>query len=409
MSAQAPIYCDYNATSPLRASARAAMAQAMDATGNPSSIHSFGRSVRHGIEQARAGVVKDLGLDGYRLVFTSGATEALATALMPSTTGPKPGRTTTRLFIAASEHVAALQGHGFDADSLTVLDIDENGLIDLDTLKSHLQAMPQAERALVCVHAANNETGVLQPIEALSTLCDVHEALFICDMVQLAGRLPLGDAMPAIAIVSGHKVGGPAGIGALIYDTQRAQISHPLIRGGGQERSVRGGTENHIGIAGFAAALHEATLAVQSEQIRLKSLRDAFEEQLLASIPNAKIFGQGVSRLTNTSCFAVPGQAASLSLMQLDLAGVAISSGSACSSGKVKQSHVLAAMKIEPEIAECALRVSLGFESNAADIERLTKAIQQGMTGPSTPANRSHVQNSKKRATFVKSAVGNSA
>lgn len=409
MSAQTPVYCDYNATSPLRASARVAMAQAMDATGNPSSIHSFGRSVRHTIEQARASIVRDVGLEGYRLVFTSGATEALVTALSPSTTGPKPDRPTTRLFMAASEHVAALQGHGFDADSITVLDIDENGLIDLDALKSNLQAMPDTERALVCVHAANNETGVLQPIEAISTLCDVHEALFICDMVQLAGRLPLGDARPAIAIVSGHKVGGPSGIGALIYDTQRAQIGHPLIRGGGQERGVRAGTENPIGIVGFAAALHEATQSMDDERTRLAALRDDLEARLRAAVPDICVFGESAPRLANTSCFALPNQAASLLLMQLDLAGMAVSSGSACSSGKVKQSHVLAAMNVEPALAECALRISFGFASKPGDVDRLVQAFDKSFSIALAGADPIHVQNSKKRATFAKSAIGNSA
>lgn len=385
------------------------MAQAMDMMGNPSSIHSFGRTVRHAVEQARASIVRDLGLQGYRLVFTSGATEALATALAPSTQGPKPDCVTTRLFIATSEHVAALQGHGFTSQFVTTLDVDGDGLVRLDALKAHLETMPDNERALVCVHAANNETGVLQPVEAISTLCDTFGALFVCDMVQLAGRLPLGGALPAIAIVSGHKVGGPAGVGALVYDPQRALISHPLIRGGGQERGVRAGTENHIGIVGFAAALHEATRGMQEEQVGLAQLRDGLETQLLEQVPDTKIFGHDAPRLANTSCFALPGHAASLALMQLDLAGVAISSGSACSSGKVKQSHVLAAMGVEPQIADCALRVSLGFTSVADDIERLLAVLKQGSMVPASQANSSHIQSSKKKATIAKSTIGDFA
>lgn len=409
MTANLPLYCDYNATSPLRPAARIAMEQAMGMMGNPSSIHSFGRAVRHSIEQARASIVGDLGLHGYRLVFTSGATEALATALAPATQGPKPDRTTTRLFIATSEHVAALQGHGFAAQAVTTLDVDADGLVQLDALKAHLEAMPDSERALVCVHAANNETGVLQPIEAISTLCDVYGALFVCDMVQLAGRMPLGDAQPAIAIVSGHKVGGPAGIGALIYDTQRAQISHPLIRGGGQERGVRAGTENHTGIVGFAAALHEATVSMEAEQTRLAQLRNALEAQLITQVPDAKIFGHNAQRLAGTSCFALPGYSASLALMQLDLAGVAISSGSACSSGKVKQSHVLAAMGVEPDMAECALRVSLGFANTEDDCDNLLGALMQGYSNIASQTHAQPVQNSKKNATFVHSTIGDFA
>lgn len=381
----------------------------MDMVGNPSSIHSFGRSVRHGVEQARVSVVRDLGLHGYRLVFTSGATEALATVLAPSTQGLKADCITTRLFIATSEHVAALQGHGFASQAVTTLDVDGDGLVHLDALKAHLEAMPDNERALVCVHAANNETGVLQPIEAISALCDTFGALFVCDMVQLAGRLPLGSALPAIAIVSGHKVGGPAGLGALIYDPQRVLISQPLIRGGGQERGVRAGTENHIGIAGFAAAIHEATQGMQEEQAGLAQLRDGLEAQLLAQVPDTRIFSHDAPRLANTSCFALPGYPASLALMQLDLAGVAISSGSACSSGKVKQSHVLVAMGIKPQIADCALRVSLGFASTADDVERLLTVLKQGSLVSTPQANPSHVQSSKKNATITKSTIGDFA
>lgn len=402
-------YCDYNATSPLRPSARAAMIQAMDSVGNPSSIHGSGRKVRHAIEQARASLVRDLGLEGYRPVFTSGASEALVMALTPATQGPKPDRTTTRLFIAANEHLAALQGHGFGAQSVITLDVDGNGHVQLETLKAHLEAMPDDERALVCVHAANNETGVLQPVEAISLLCDTYGALFVCDMVQWAGRLPVGEARPAIIILSGHKVGGPAGVGALIYDPQRAQFARPLIRGGGQERGVRAGTENDLGIVGFAAALHEATSTMAEEQAEVGRLRDDLEKGLRALTPEVTVFGQGVARLANTSCFALPGYTASLALMQLDLDGIAISSGSACSSGKVKQSHVLAAMNIEFDLAECVLRVSLGFASTQDDIERLLAALAKGWTAVQAQANPSHGQNSKKDATFARSAIGNSA
>jgi cysteine desulfurase len=311
--------------------------------------------------------------------------------------------------MAATEHVAALQGHGFGAHAVTILDMDDQGRVQLDVLKAHLEAMPESERALVCIHAANNETGVLQPIEAISLLCDTFGALFVCDMVQWAGRLPVGEARPAIVILSGHKIGGPAGIGALIYDPQRAQIAHPLIRGGGQERGVRAGTENHLGIAGFAAALGEATATMNDEQAEVGRLRDELEKGLLALAPEVVVFGRGASRLANTSCFALPGYTASLALMQLDLDGIALSSGSACSSGKVKQSHVLSAMNIKPELAECALRVSLGFASTQDDIERLLAALSKGRDGLRGQANPSHGQNSKKDATFAQSAIGNFA
>jgi cysteine desulfurase len=175
-------------------------------------------------------------------------------------------------------------------------------------------ALPQDAQAIVCVHGANNETGVLQPIDAIASLCDVHQALFVCDLVQWAGRLPLRDARPAAIIVSAHKLGGPAGIGAILYDPMRLHVTDPLIRGGGQERGVRAGTENAIGIAGFAAALKAACASMASEQQRLADLRDRFERELRAMHPDAVIFGQGAARLANTSCFAIPGREAALAL-----------------------------------------------------------------------------------------------
>ena len=377
------------------------MHAAMEDIGNPSSIHSFGRQARKTIEDARAGILTDLGVPEYRLAFTSGASEALAMVLTPHTRNVPAKRTATHLLIAESDHVASLQGHGFDEDAVTRLAVDASGVLDVDTLKTVLESLPEDTQAVVAVHAANNETGVLQPVEAISTLCDLHKALFVCDLVQWAGRLPLNDARPAASIVSAHKLGGPAGIGALIYDPTRLHITRPLIRGGGQERGTRAGTENAIGITGFASALHAAVGDMESEQQRVSALRDAFETGLRELHPDAPIFGQDAPRLANTSCFALPGQEAALALMQLDLDGIAVSSGSACSSGKVKASHVLAAMNVSPELAACALRVSFGFASKPADVERLLASIER-WSGAS-------LKNSGKNANLPRSAIGKSA
>lgn len=376
------IYCDYNATSPLRPAARQAMLAAMDAAGNPSSIHGFGRNVRKDIEAARASILADLGLPDYRLSFMSGASEALATVLTPATRSLPTKKLATHLFIAPTEHVAALDGHGFSSDATHTLALRADGQIDTEALAAKLAALEDNTQTIVCVHAANNETGVLQPIEEIGAICDVYQALFVCDGVQLAGRMSLGDARPSAFIVSAHKIGGPAGIGALIFDPMRLYVTRALIRGGGQERGVRAGTENAVGIAGFAAALREAVGEQANEQARIAALRDAFEAGLLAQHPHAVIFGQRAPRLGNTSCFALPTHEAALALMQLDLDGIALSSGSACSSGKVKTSHVLSAMDIEPELSACALRLSLGFDSQQSDIERLLGSIARWSGSP---------------------------
>ncbi len=377
------------------------MHAAMDDIGNPSSIHSFGRQARKKIEDARAGILADLGLPEYRLAFTSGASEALAMVLTPHTQNVQAKRTTTHLLIAESDHVASLHGHGFADNAVIKLTVDASGVLDIATLKTALESLPEGTQAVVAVHAANNETGVLQPIEAISTLCDLHQALFVCDLVQWAGRLPLNDARPAAIIVSAHKLGGPAGVGALIYDPMRLHITRPMIRGGGQERGARAGTENAIGITGFASALHEAVGDMEAEQRRISELRDVFETGLRELHPDASVFGQDVPRLASTSCFALPGQEAALALMQLDLDGIAVSSGSACSSGKVKASHVLAAMNIGPELAACALRVSFGFASKPADVERLLASISRWSSASK--------KNSGKNANLRRSAIGKSA
>jgi len=404
-SPNAPIYCDYNATSPLRPAARQAMVVAMEETGNPSSIHGFGRNARKRIEAARASILKDLGLPDYRLAFTSGASEGLATVLTPATQSLSTKRLATHLFIAPTEHVAALQGHGFGEAATTVLSVDTHGRVDVQALTSVLSSLPDDAQALVCVHGANNETGVLQPIEEIATLCDVHQALFVCDLVQWAGRLPLGNLRPAAIMVSAHKLGGPAGVGAIIYDPMRLHITKPLVRGGGQERGVRAGTENAIGIAGFAAAMHAAATTMDAEQQRLAELRNGFESRLLVLRPDAVVFGKDAPRLAGTSCFALPGAQAALALMQFDLDGIALSSGSACSSGKVKASHVLKAMDVAPDLADGALRLSLGFNSTSGDIDRVLASIERWSTPESEPPDKI----SEKNANLTQSAIGESA
>lgn len=368
------IYADYNATSPLRPAAHEAVSAAMAVDGNPSSIHQAGRAARRVIEDARSAILRDTALVDYKLAFTSGATEALSMTLSADTQTPK-GLAPTRLLINGTEHVAALDGHRFD--DVRTLRVRPNGVIDLAHLAAELSAIAPGERALVCIQAANNETGVLQPLGEIEALCQTHNAIWVCDMVQWAGRLPMGVYRPDAVILSGHKIGGLAGIGALLYDAQRMQIAKPFIPGGGQERGLRGGTENLIGIAGFAAAISEASATLSDQAKRQAQMRDALEAQLTQAYPGGVVFGQDADRLPNTSCLAITGFEAPLALMQLDLAGIAISSGSACSSGKVRHSHVLSAMGVAPELAGCALRISFGFGSENSDVDRLVAAIKK--------------------------------
>ncbi len=370
------VYADYNATSPLRPEAKAALLGALEELGNPSSVHAHGREARKHIEGARQAILDSIGLPDYRLAFTSGATEGLATLLAPGTKPVTASTQSTHLMIAATDHVAALQGHRFAPDTTTLLPVTDDGLIDLENLEASL-ARDNDGSVIVCVHGANNETGVMQPLAEIAALCADHGALFVCDLVQWIGREPLADMRPDAIVLSGHKLGSPAGIGAIIYDPQRMQIATPLIRGGGQERGVRAGTENAIGILGFAAALEAAVKARPDEQKRIGALRDRFEQSLLEQHPGAVIFGASAPRLSNTSCFAISGQESALALMQLDLDGISLSSGSACSSGKVKQSHVLEAMNVAPELASCALRLSLGFGSTDADVDRTLASISR--------------------------------
>ena len=371
-----PVYCDYNATSPLRPAAREAMLDMLDHVGNASSIHSFGRAARQRLEKARQDCLEALGLPNHRLVFTSGATEALATCLRPGVENLAAGTTVSGLLIASTEHVAALDGHGFAAERARQMPVDGDGRLASGALAASLDADASPSETLVCVQGANNETGVLQPVDDIARLCRDHGALFACDLVQWAGRLPAPNLPADIVIVSAHKIGGPSGVGTLIYDPARVHFPRPLVRGGGQERGVRGGTENLVGAVGFAAALDDAAAHLASQAERLAALRDGFEAGLKSLTPEAIIFAQKAPRLPNTSSFAIPGREAALALMQLDLQGVAISSGSACSSGKVTQSHVLAAMGVEPAMARCALRVSFGFSSTDYDVARLLSALE---------------------------------
>jgi cysteine desulfurase len=350
-------YLDHNATSPLRPAAWDAMAEAMRAGGNPSSVHASGRRARAIVDKARREVASLAGAEPSEIVFTSGGTEANNLALS--------GAGRRRVLISAVEHDSVRR----PVPQAEVLPVDGEGVLDLAALERALAA--SAEPVLVSVMLANNETGVLQPIAEVVRLAQRAGALVHCDAVQAAGKVPvdLRDLGVDYLSLSAHKIGGPTGGGALLV-RKGAPLS-PALRGGGQESNRRAGTENVAGIAGFGAA---AVLVAPG--LDLGALRDKLELSLVQIAPAARVFGAGAPRLCNTSCVSMPGVAAETQIMALDLAGVCVSAGAACSSGKVQRSPVLEAMGVPAAEAACAIRISLGWNTESADIERLITAWQ---------------------------------
>ena len=367
----ARVYFDWNATAPLRPEARAAMLAALDAPQNASSVHAEGRTARGIVEEARRKVAALAGAEPSNVIFTSGATEANMLALTPAL-GGVPRR--ERLFVSAIEHPSVRSGGRFAADAIEEVSVTATGVVDLDALK---QTLTRFEHPLVSVMLANNETGVVQPIRAVAELVHAAGGILHVDAVQGAGRVPVDMAALGADLLSlsSHKIGGPQGAGALIRRTGLSP--EPLIKGGGQERGFRAGTENVAAIAGFGAAAEAAANSLTTEPARVAALRDRLESELRSTTPDLVIFAAGIGRLPNTSLVAVPGTKAETALIAFDLKGIALSSGSACSSGKVQPSHVLAAMGVEPALARAALRISLGWETIETDLDLCLNAWKQ--------------------------------
>jgi cysteine desulfurase len=374
-------YLDWNASAPLRPEARAAMLGALDCVGNASSPHAEGRRARALMEGAREQIAGCLGADPRRVYFTSGATEAANWLLTPNVGGAASKAALDLLLVGASEHACVLEGHRFPAGRVERIPVDGDGVVDLAWLDRRLAeavARHGAGTTLVALQAANNETGVLQPLAPIAGLLAAAQAIWVCDAVQAAGRIVLDvNAMGRGALfLSGHKLGGPKGVGAVVF-TSDDLAPEPLLRGGGQERRQRSGTENIAAIAGLAAAL-AAAMAEQDEVAALsRHLQRRFEAGLRSLSSEAVIFGDAVPRLANTTCFALPGIAAETALIALDLDGVAVSSGSACSSGKVARSHVLEAMQAAPALRSSALRVSSGRTSSEIEIDACLAALRR--------------------------------
>jgi cysteine desulfurase len=357
--ARAQSYLDWNATAPLRPEAAAAVNAALAHCGNPSSVHRRGRAARRAVDRAREAVAALLGAHPEDVVFTSGGTEANHSALL--------GAGRARVLVSAVEHDSVLRAVP-DAEQIPV---DHDGIVAIDALARLLAADPRP--ALVSVMLANNETGIVQPVGEIARLAHSRGALFHCDAVQAAGKLPLDmDAIGAdLVTLSAHKLGGPPGVGALIAAGGIDLV--PLLRGGGQERGRRAGTENVPGIAGFAAAAAVAADEIHAYE-RVRELRDMLEREIAAIGPDAVVLGAAAPRLPNTTAVAMPGMPAETQIIALDLDGVMASAGAACSSGKVGPSHVLAAMQVAPDIAGSTIRVSLGWSSTETEIAHFLRA-----------------------------------
>ncbi len=366
-----PVYMDYNATAPVFPAAAAAMGEALTIVGNPSSVHGYGRAARKAMEDARERLAAAIGADARGIVFTSGATEANNLALQ------RAGR--PRILVSAIEH-DSVRGVSSAAE---LVPVHRSGEVDLAALERMLGA--DHRPALVSLMLANNETGVVQPVADAIEIARRYGALVHCDAVQALGRLPLNvTALDAdLVSLSAHKIGGPAGVGAL--HVKDAVALKALLAGGGQERGRRAGTENLPGIAGFAAAAEIAAAQQPAEAARLGALRDDLEARIRAARPDATLFGIESPRLANTSCLALPAMASERQVIALDLAGIAVSAGAACSSGKVRASAVLGAMGVPPALAASAIRVSLGWQSKAEDIDRFM-AAWAGLLSPQLAA-----------------------
>ncbi len=364
------VYLDWNATTPLRPEAREAMAAAWDLSGNPSSVHAEGRQARRLVEEARGSVANAVGAGARNVIFTSGGTEANALALTPGLRRAE-GVPVARLLVSTIEHSSVLAGGRFAAELISGIDVTRSGLLDLDHLRTMLENGPPA---LVSVMLANNETGALQPVKQAAELVHSAGGLLHVDAIQALGkiRFDINVLNADLVTLSAHKIGGPKGIGALVF-AEAVLGFEPQLRGGGQELGRRAGTENVAGIAGFGAAVKAALGALEQDAVRVETLRNRLEGGLRET-PGVVVFAGDVGRLPNTTLFTVPGLKAETAVIGFDLAGIAVSSGSACSSGKVQPSHVLKAMGFGPELARGALRLSLGWSTTAAEIDRCLEA-----------------------------------
>lgn len=368
-------YLDWNATAPLLPAAREAVVSALDMVGNPSSVHGEGRVLRMLVEAARRDVAALVNAAPPHVIFTSGATEAANLALTPNYRMGRTPLTVSHLYASEIEHPAIREGGRFTRENVTTIPVTRAGVVDLEALDALLKAHDKAKGLpMVAVMLANNETGIIQPVKAVAEIVRRHGGLLVVDAVQAVGRMAVDiEALDAdFLILSSHKLGGPKGGGALI---SRGEVLMPaaLIRGGGQEKGHRSGTENPAALAGFAAAARSAAADLSERNARIAGLRDGLENGMRLATNDVIIHGADVERVTNTCFFSLPGLKSETGQIAFDLEGIALSAGSACSSGKVGQSHVLTAMGFDAALG--GLRVSLGLGSTQADVDRFLAAF----------------------------------
>lgn len=366
---EARLYFDWNAGAPMKAVARARLVELLDRVGNSSSVHTEGRAARAVVEGARRAVARLCGAEAKGITFCSGGTEATNTVLTPDWTLFGKSYRLDRLLVSAVEHPAVARGGRFPADGVEVIPVDGNGIVDIAFIDRRLAELAtDGKRALVSVMMANNETGVIEPVAEVARIARAHGAVVHSDAVQAAGKLSIDIETLGLDVLtlSAHKIGGGQGVGAVVRGRNGFAFS-PLITGGGQESWARAGTENVAAIGAFGAAA-EAALADLPGMEQVAARRDCVASMIREIEPDVTIFGEGVPRLANTLCFAVSGIAAETAVIAFDLAGVALSSGSACSSGKVTASPVLTAMGVDQTLVKGGLRVSIGVETTDDEI-----------------------------------------
>ena len=369
------IYLDWNATAALLPEAREAVLDGLDLCGNASSVHREGRAVRARVEAARRQVAALAGAEPANVTFLAGATEAANFVLTPDFRMGRRAVTLGALYVSGIEHPAVFEGGRFPADRRHEIPVLPSGIVDLDALEAMLAEHDKAlGLPMVALMLVNNETGIIQPVAAAAGIVHRHGGLLVVDAVQAAGRIPISiEALDAdFLILSSHKLGGPKGVGALISRGETLMPA-PLVRGGGQEKGHHSGTENVPGILGFAAAAAFAAEGIEARNGRIAALRDRLEDGMRAACPDVEIYGTDLPRVANTAFFTLPGLKAETGQIAFDLEGIALSAGSACSSGKVGESQVLKAMGRDPRLG--GLRVSLGWATTDQDIDAAIAAF----------------------------------
>ncbi|MEM0900150.1 MAG: cysteine desulfurase family protein [Pseudomonadota bacterium] len=368
------VYLDYNASAPLLPEARAAMIDAMDKDGNPASVHGNGRAAKALVQKARRQVADLVNAKPEHVVFTSGATEAASTLLTPRYAMGRAELMMSHLYVCASDHPCTLGGGQFSKKAMTVVPVTSDGLIDLPSLETSLSAHDKTSgTALIACHHVNSETGGIQPVEEISAVAKAHGAVLVLDCAQSAGRVSIDitDGHADFLIVSSHKIGGPKGAGAIIAFSD-LMMPTPLLTGGGQERGHRSGTEAVTILAGFGAAAEVAKDRLTKFE-SLKTVRDTLINDMRTRGANIVVHAENAPRVGNTVYLSVPGKKAETLQIAFDLAGFAVSSGSACSSGKVGKSHVLAAMGVNSD--EGAIRMSFSPDTAPADLNAFTAKL----------------------------------